>query len=73
MSQVVSTPIMGWKEYDERFEDLRKYETKIHKCSECGEEKLCKYLPDPYLEEIHEEIVMKWLCYKCYWKLRDEI
>jgi len=47
--------------------------TKYTKCQECREIKLCKYIPDPFEEEIYGDETPKWLCEECYLRLRDEI
>jgi len=46
---------------------------KYTKCHECGEIKLCKYVPDPFLEEIYGDKVPRWLCKDCYLQACDEI
>ena len=42
------------------------------KCEECGENKKCAFIPDPYLEEVMGEVIEKYLCEDCYKALINE-
>jgi len=44
---------------------------KCYRCGTYGSD--VKYVADPYMEEIENEIVMVWLCEKCYDLICDDI
>lgn len=47
----------------------------IKACDTCGETNidLLTYGPDPYIEDVHNRIVMVWLCTRCYKEACDDI
>ncbi len=45
----------------------------LHTCEVCGEEKKCRYIADPFDEDVNNATVMRWLCDECYDNLCDDI
>lgn len=45
----------------------------VTECERCGIRKPCQFLPDPFLDEIYNEIEKSWWCRPCWIGRKEDI